>query len=87
MTKLHSGVHSLRIQTGKYENSGAPIPFEQRKFLVCKKNYIEDELHFFMYRKRKDDNREQQYRDQKVPGYPSDIPEKRAGLAVQVVKA
>ena len=50
MTKLRLGVHSLRIQTGKYENRGAPIPVEGRMCLVCiKRGYIEDERHFLMY--------------------------------------
>ena len=46
MTKLRLGVHTFRIQTGKYENRGAPIPVEGRTCLVC---YIEDERHFLMY--------------------------------------
>ena len=49
MTRLRLGVHSLRIQTGKYENEGAPIPVEERKCLLCKENYIEDEQHLLMY--------------------------------------
>ena len=49
MTKLRLGVHSLRIQTGKYENRGAPIPVEGRMCLVCNRGYIEDERHFLMY--------------------------------------
>ena len=49
MTKLHLGVHSLRIQTGKYENKGAPIPVDGRTCLVCNRGYIEDEQHFLMY--------------------------------------
>ena len=43
MTKLRLGVHTLRIQTGKYENKGACIPVEERLCLVCKRNCIEDE--------------------------------------------
>ena len=31
ITRLRLGVHSLRIQTGKYENTGASIPVEERK--------------------------------------------------------
>ena len=50
MTKLCLGVHSLRIQTGKYENRGAPIPVDGRTCLVCNRGYIEDERHFLMYR-------------------------------------
>ena len=46
-TKLRLGVHSLRIQTGKFENSGEPIPVAHRKCLACKENYIEDEQHFW----------------------------------------
>ena len=49
MTRLRLGVHSQRIQTGKYENAGASISIEERKCLVCKENYIEDEQHFLMY--------------------------------------
>jgi len=49
MTKLRLGVHSLRIQTGKNENKGASIPVEEKLCLVCKRNYIENEKHFFMY--------------------------------------
>ena len=49
MTRLRLGVHSLRIQTGKYENARASIPVEERKCLVCKENYTEDEQHFLMY--------------------------------------
>jgi len=30
ITKLRPGVHSLRIQTGKYKNKGASIPVESR---------------------------------------------------------
>ena len=30
MTKLRLGVHTLRMQTGKYENKGASIPVEER---------------------------------------------------------
>ena len=48
MTKLHLGVHSLPIQTGKYENRGAPIPVERRTCLVWNRGYIEDERHFLM---------------------------------------
>ena len=49
MTKLRLGVHSLRIQTGKYENRGAPIPVDGRTCLVSNRGYIEDERHFLMY--------------------------------------
>ena len=49
ITKLRLGVHSLRIQTGKYENRGASIPVEDRKCLVCKRNYVEDEQHFLLH--------------------------------------
>ena len=45
MTKLRLGIHSLRIQTGKYENRGAPIPVEGR----CNRGYTEDDRHFLMY--------------------------------------
>ena len=37
---------ALRIQTGKYENKGAPIPVEDRLCLVCKRNGTEYEKHF-----------------------------------------
>ena len=49
MTKLRLGVHSLRIQTGKYENRGAQIAVDGRTCLVCNRGYIEDERHFLMY--------------------------------------
>ena len=49
MTKLRLGVHSLQIQTGKYENRGAPILVEGRMCLVCNRGYIEDKRHFLMY--------------------------------------
>ena len=48
ITKLRLGVHTLRIQTGKYENKGASIPEEERLSLVCKRNCIEDEKHFLI---------------------------------------
>ena len=48
MTKLRLGVHSLRIQTMKYENKGASIPVEEKLCLVCRRNYIENEKHFLM---------------------------------------
>ena len=48
MTKLRLGVHTLRIQTGKYENKGASMPVEERLCLVCKRNCIEDEKHFLI---------------------------------------
>jgi len=59
ITKLRLGVHSLRIQTGKYENAGASIPVEERKCLVCKENHIEDEQHFLMYCKGYNDIRKE----------------------------
>ena len=46
--KLRLGVHTLRIQRGKYENKGASIPAEERLCLVCKRNCIEDEKHFLI---------------------------------------
>ena len=48
MTKLRLGVHTLRIQTGKYENKGASIPVEERLCLVCKRNCTEEEKHFLI---------------------------------------
>ena len=48
MTKLRLGVHTLRIQTGKYENKGASIPVEERLCLVCKRKCMEDEKHFII---------------------------------------
>ena len=42
------GVHTLRKQTGKYENKGASIPVEEKLCLVCKRNYIKDEKHFLI---------------------------------------
>ena len=44
MTKLRRGVHSLRIQTGKYEKRGAPIPVDGRTCLVCNRGSIEDSI-------------------------------------------
>ena len=41
MTKLRLGVHTLRIQTGKYENKGASIPVEERLCLVCQKKKLD----------------------------------------------
>ena len=49
MTKLRLGIHILRIETGKYENRGVPIPVGGRTCLVCNRDYIEDERHFLMY--------------------------------------
>ena len=49
MAKFCLGVHSLRIQTGNYENRGAPIPVDERTCLVCNRGKIEDERHFLMY--------------------------------------
>ena len=57
ITKLRLRVHSLRIQTGKYENKGASIPVEERTCLICKRNFIEDEQHFLMYCQEYDDIR------------------------------
>ena len=57
ITKLRLAVHSLRIQTGKYENKGASIPVEERTCLICKINCIEDERHFLMYCQEYDDIR------------------------------
>ena len=54
---MRLGVHSLRIQTGKYENKGASIPAEERTCLICKRNCIEDERHFLMYCQEYDDIR------------------------------
>ena len=48
MTKLRLGDHTLRIQTGKYENKGASIPVEERLCLVYKRICIEDEKHFLL---------------------------------------
>ena len=56
MTKLRLGVHSLRIQTGKYENKGASIPVEEKLCLVCRRNYIENEKHFLMLLNMEYDN-------------------------------
>ena len=49
LTRLRLGCHTLRIQTGKYENRGTLIPVEERTCLVCKENCIEAEQHFLMY--------------------------------------
>ena len=56
MTKLRLGVHSLRIQTGNYENKGASIPVEAKLCLVCRRNYIENEKHFLMLLNMEYDN-------------------------------
>ena len=56
MTKLRLGVHSLRIQAGKYENKGASIPVEEKLCLVCRRNYIENEKHFLMLLNMEYDN-------------------------------
>ena len=56
MTKLRLGVHSLRIQTGKYENKGSSIPVEEKLCLVCRRNYIENEKHFLMLLNMEYDN-------------------------------
>ena len=56
MTKLRLGVHSLRIQIGKYENKGASIPVEEKLCLVCRRNYIENEKHFLMLLNMEYDN-------------------------------
>ena len=37
MTKLRLGVHTLRIQKGKYENKGASIPVEESRFVYFAK--------------------------------------------------
>ena len=38
-----------RIQTGKFEICGVPIPVENRRCLVCKQSQVEDEQHFLMF--------------------------------------
>ena len=40
---------STRIQTGKYEICGVPIPVEDRTCLVCKQNQVEEEQYFLMF--------------------------------------
>jgi len=40
---------SRRIQAGKYEICGVPIPVEDARCLVCKQNQNEDEQHFLMF--------------------------------------
>ena len=49
LTRLRLGCHTLRIQTGKYENRGALIPVVERTCLLCKENCIEGKQHFLMY--------------------------------------
>ena len=61
MTKLRLGVHSLRIQTGKYEKKGASIPVEEKLCLVCRRNYIENEKHFSMHYMKYDNLRQKLY--------------------------
>lgn len=46
LTKLRLGTHTLRIQTGKYENKGGPIPVNQRTCIVCKTDSVDNEEHF-----------------------------------------
>ena len=46
ITKLRLGTHDLRIQKGKYENNGGPIPVEQRICKQCSLNQVENEHHF-----------------------------------------
>jgi len=47
--KLRLGVHSLHIQTGKYENQDASVPVDERICLVCERSCIEQEEHFLMH--------------------------------------
>ena len=46
---IRNPAHRISMQTGKYENRGAPIPVEGRTCLVCNGGYIEEERHFLMY--------------------------------------
>ena len=45
ITKLRLGTHDLRIQKGKYENNGGPIPVEQGICKRCSLNQVENEHH------------------------------------------
>ena len=47
----------LGVQTGKYENTGASIPAEERKCLVCKENFIENEGQLSRYCKGYNNNK------------------------------
>ena len=49
ITRLQLVVHSLYLQTEKFENKGASISVEDRTCLICKINSIENKLHFLMY--------------------------------------
>ena len=45
-TSVYQWYHDLRIQKGKSENNGAPIPVEQRICKQCSLNQVENEHHF-----------------------------------------
>lgn len=61
LTKLRLGVHKLRIQTGKYENNGKPIPVKQRICKLCIDKSIENEEHFIGYCSKYSDLRKEYF--------------------------
>lgn len=48
ITQFRLGIHNLRINTGRYENQGAPIPVEERICRSCNNNQLENITHFIM---------------------------------------
>lgn len=48
ISKFRLNIHKLRINTGAYENSGQPIPTDQRICLFCNNHTIENEMHFIL---------------------------------------
>ena len=48
LAKLRLGCHFFRIQTGKYECGGGPIPVESRLCRQCFENAIKDEKHLLV---------------------------------------
>ena len=42
------GIHKLRINTGRYEKQGAPIPIEERICRFCNNGQLENITHFIM---------------------------------------
>lgn len=62
ITKLRLGVHKLRVQTGKYEDNGKPIPIDKRLCTFCKENEIENERHFIGFCHRYSDIRKHYFK-------------------------
>jgi hypothetical protein len=71
ISKLRLGCHWLRIQTGKYENNGGPIPVEERFCQQCLNNQIEDEKHLVLHCKSLEDIRKTYFESitQKDPSF------------------